>query len=676
MDSSTVPAKPFLCLNMIVKNESKIIKRLLDSVAPIIDSFCICDTGSTDNTIELIRAYGREKNIPGEVFELPFRDFGFNRTKSLERAERWGQYALLLDADMILEISPQFKKQDIVLDHYQVKQKNSVIDYYNTRIVRTDKGVKCVGVTHEYYDLPAGISSGQLNTIIIDDIGDGGAKSDKFERDVRLLRRGLIEEPKNVRYHFYLANSYRDLSTMTEDKDKSKKYAKRAIKWYKKRVELGGWDEELFHSCFEIGNIYMKWGHSDRSIYWWMEAYMHRQTRAESLYEIIKHYRLKDSKYAKIAGMYYDLAKQLSYPYHDALFIRRDVYEHLIDYEYSILAYYLKTPVDYYRYLELLGKTDNYSNVISNYKFYVKQMDSVPCLMRKEFNTKATFSIPAHASASASEDTFQPSTPSIIPHGNGYLMNQRYVNYYIQPNGSYVYNPPITTVNRRLKLDTDLNVIEQLDLDQLPTEYDRYAGVEDVKIFQHGDQIVYTGTVEDVKTKKLRVGVGLYPMDSETKMLTPTICASPENNECEKNWCYVADDGVLKIIYKWSPITIGCLVGDRLKIDTRNYETPAFFKHLRGSTNGIPYGNEIWFMTHMVEYSTPRVYYHCIIILDRATLKYKRHSILFKFEKTQIEYCLGLVVEDKRLIFGYSKMDRETILSVYERPQIDHFLFP
>ena len=39
-----------LCLNMIVKNEGKIITRLFNSVIDIIDTYCICDTGSTDNT--------------------------------------------------------------------------------------------------------------------------------------------------------------------------------------------------------------------------------------------------------------------------------------------------------------------------------------------------------------------------------------------------------------------------------------------------------------------------------------------------------------------------------------------------------------------------------------------------------------------------------------------------
>ena len=43
---------------MIVKNESRVILRLLESVRLIVDSYCICDTGSTDNTIEIIKLFG------------------------------------------------------------------------------------------------------------------------------------------------------------------------------------------------------------------------------------------------------------------------------------------------------------------------------------------------------------------------------------------------------------------------------------------------------------------------------------------------------------------------------------------------------------------------------------------------------------------------------------------
>lgn len=657
----TTNMKPFLCLNMIVKNESKIIRRLFDTVIPIIDSYCICDTGSTDNTIEIITNYFKEKKIPGEVFIIPFKDFGYNRTKSLERAEQWGKYALLLDADMLLEISPQFKKEDIVLDHYQVKQKNSSLDYYNTRIVRTDKGIKCVGVTHEYYDCPQGTVGGQMNTLEINDIGDGGAKSDKYERDIRLLTRGLLDDPKNVRYHFYLANSYRDYGSMTNDRKQSKK----AIKWYKKRIDMGGWDEELFMSCYEIGNIYNKLGKPDKAVYWWMEAYLYRRSRAESLYEIVKYYREKDARHAPLAAFYYELAAKIPYPKNDALFIRKAVYDHLLDYEYSILAYYMNWTIDHYKYLELLGK-GNYGNVISNYKFYVKRLSSLK-------PQKLTFN--EHATIVGHKDTFNPSSPSIIQFQDGYLMNQRYVNYFIEPNGNYTVNEPITSFNRRITFDHDLNVIKKHDFDQLPKETGRYLGIEDVKIFKYGNDVLFIGTEQNLQTKKLSVSAGQYPLNDETHSLTSTIYPSPENANCEKNWCYLEHNNSVKIIYKWSPLTIGHFSDGLLELDTYDSSVPVFFQHLRGSTNGCVLGDEIWFMTHMVEYSAPRNYYHCIVILDRMTLKYKRHSILFKFEDTQIEYCLGLIVEDDKIICSYSKMDRESIVCVYDRPLIDQYIF-
>jgi len=95
---------PKLCLNMIVKNESKVILRLLNSVIHLIDGYCICDTGSTDNTVELIESFMEEHNIPGTIVREPFQDFGYNRTFALNEAAKMPNmdYLLLLDADMIL----------------------------------------------------------------------------------------------------------------------------------------------------------------------------------------------------------------------------------------------------------------------------------------------------------------------------------------------------------------------------------------------------------------------------------------------------------------------------------------------------------------------------------------------------------------------------------------------
>ena len=95
---------PTLCLNMIVKNESRIITRLFDSVCSVIDCYCICDTGSTDNTVELITEYFKNKGIPGKVVVEPFKNFCHNRTFALHSCLGMSDYILLLDADMILEV--------------------------------------------------------------------------------------------------------------------------------------------------------------------------------------------------------------------------------------------------------------------------------------------------------------------------------------------------------------------------------------------------------------------------------------------------------------------------------------------------------------------------------------------------------------------------------------------
>ena len=111
--------KVILCLNMIVKNEGEIITRLLDSVSSIIDCYCICDTGSTDGTHKIIKKYFDKRNIPGKILHEPFQNFEHNRNVALKGCETLDKdcdidldnaYALLLDADMMLEIKPEFNK--------------------------------------------------------------------------------------------------------------------------------------------------------------------------------------------------------------------------------------------------------------------------------------------------------------------------------------------------------------------------------------------------------------------------------------------------------------------------------------------------------------------------------------------------------------------------------------
>ena len=322
---------PSICLNMIVKNESKNLIRLFDSVSGIIDCYCICDTGSTDNTKEVIENYFREKNIPGKIVEKEFIDFGTNRTYALHSAKGMADYVLLLDADMILSIGPEFDKSMLSdNDVYSILQGSDSFNYYNIRLISLKLDVDCVSPTHEYYSIktnPHKLATRDKSFLFIRDIGDGGCKTNKFERDINLLSTALIADPSNTRYHFYLANSYLDVQ----------KY-ENAIKHYKQHIALNSWDQERYYSYYKLGKCYKALNDEVNMIYYWTKGYSYRPTRAETLYELINYYRHKGEY--KLCEMYYNIAKNIPYPKNDTLFIHKDVYDYKLDEEYTIFSYY------------------------------------------------------------------------------------------------------------------------------------------------------------------------------------------------------------------------------------------------------------------------------------------------------------------------------------------------
>ena len=135
---------PTICLNMIVKNESKIIARLLGSVFNIIDSYCICDTGSTDDTVTKITDFFMSKNIPGKIIMEPFKNFEYNRNIAIQSAIGMSDFLLLMDADMILDLTyvKGFKNvwllkdvPDEILDKLKMQRRDMGIDL----IVETDE---------------------------------------------------------------------------------------------------------------------------------------------------------------------------------------------------------------------------------------------------------------------------------------------------------------------------------------------------------------------------------------------------------------------------------------------------------------------------------------------------------------------------------------------------------
>ena len=691
-----------LCLNMIVRNESKIITRLLQSVLPIIDTYLICDTGSTDDTISIIKNFFDSQGILGEIITEPFKNFGYNRTVGLRAARGKATYALLLDADMIFKIEPTFNKQALTADSYLIIQKGGGLSYYNTRLIRLDINAKSTGPTHEYYDMPQGSRNERITSIWIDDIGDGGSKGDKFNRDIRLLKQGIEEEPNNGRYYFYLANSYFNSAQHNE-----------SIQYYIKRIELGGWYEEIFYSHLNLGHAYMKSGKPEMAICTWMNGYNNHPSRSETIYEICKYYREKGKN--KIAMTFCMLGKSIPYPKNDTLFIHNDIYETGFDYELSILGYYNNHPNMHKVICKLMNyQKQNYNNLLSNYKFYCPKLSDFliknigGSVIKKNINVCGT----TYKMNGSNPCIFKISSSNGSSNGSNskYMLNIRFVNYLLNRNGSYhfdVNDGKIVTVNNIYELDEDLNIIEDEDSVKsfIPdSNILRYVGMEDMKPYETSDsKLIFIGTCENPVNNKISIGYGNMSLDnnvaldnnnnnnnnSSSYVLKYDVVSTTFNKNCEKNWVFYSNsdsnsnsnsDSDTNIIYQWYPMMIGKIgkqdIHNTLSLNiTETKEMPPFFQNVRGSSNGCEFQDEMWFLCHIVEYCQPREYYHFFAVFDKKTMNIKRWSHLFKFEGEKIEYALGLIVEEKRILVSYSKWDSEPTIGIFDKNIIDLQMF-
>lgn len=661
---------PTLCLNMIVKNESKIITRLFDSVLNIIDCYCICDTGSTDNTINLIAEYFQNKNIPGKIVSEPFKDFCHNRNYALQSCLGMSDYVILLDADMIIEVHNFNKKQLNTSDSFQILQGNDTFYYQNMRIVKNNGLYKYVGVTHEYIDTPSNdITSGfDKSNLFIRDIGDGGCKHDKFERDIKLLLDGINEEPNNIRYYFYLANSYHDCGRFGE-----------AINVYKKRIEMGGWMEEVWYSYYRIGLCFKNLNKMNDAISYWMKGYDFYPDRLEGLYEIIKHYRNNSNH--KLCELFYKTAKSIldkNYNRDNYLFLHTDIYYSKLYYEYTIFAAYLGINNINDEIIQVLNNSkdeNETNNLLTNMKYYKYILKSTQKIIID--NNIIT-------NINNENIKFNSSSSCLIPDkkNDGYLMNIRYVNYHINDDGNYLNcDKHIISINKFVELNKNMTIKNEKWLELLFVDR-RYIGIEDIRIFNdiQTDDLLFIGTGFH-HNEKIGIVSGNYNINNY-KLEGTEITQNFNNSICEKNWVYVDFKNETHIVYDWNHVNIYKINKETSKLNfVAKRETPCIFSRIRGSSNGFKYNskkndpinveeNEIWFVNHIVSYETPRHYYHIISIFD-TSMNLLRYSAPFKFEGEPIEYSLSIVVEDERVLINYSTWDRTTRIGIYDKKYID-----
>jgi tetratricopeptide (TPR) repeat protein len=320
---------------MIVKNESHIIKDLLLSVYKHIDYYVIVDTGSTDNTIDIIKDFFSEKNLDGEIHQRPWiDDFAYSRTEALNLCEGKSKYIWIIDADNFL--IGDINLSNLTNDAYQIKYKSSV-SFWRTQIIKNDPKFawKYVGVLHEYLTSGSGEyykTSNLEGDYYLQDyhLGDRSLNKHKYNKDAMILEKALLSEPNNERYVFYLAQSY--FSCL--------KY-EYAIINYKNRIAMGGWKEEIYQCYYQIGICLKELKKPLKEIVdAFNECHNFCKTRAEPLYEIALLY--KDNEDYQKGYDYAKKASKIPYPTNDSLFIVDSVYDYEIYDVLSICAYYIR----------------------------------------------------------------------------------------------------------------------------------------------------------------------------------------------------------------------------------------------------------------------------------------------------------------------------------------------
>src|SRR3954471_3035328 len=149
-----VRRKTNICLNMIVKNEVKVLPRLIRSVKDYIDYYVIVDTGSSDDTIALIRRELGAHGIEGEVHERPWVNFGFNRQQALELAlaADKADWLLVIDAHEELAVStPKFYEKLEPGVIYEIEKHQNDVRYAVRHLVNIRSSIyRWEGPVHNY----------------------------------------------------------------------------------------------------------------------------------------------------------------------------------------------------------------------------------------------------------------------------------------------------------------------------------------------------------------------------------------------------------------------------------------------------------------------------------------------------------------------------------------------
>jgi glycosyltransferase involved in cell wall biosynthesis len=397
--SSTHTTPTIGCL-MMVKNEEKDIHITLDTTVGYVDCYIIYDTGSTDNTIEVIKKHAEKHKINLYMIQGEFVNFCVSRNVSLEYADKIDvNFLLLMDTCDELRGGDELKKfaiQEKTTDNdtYLLCQEwwsGNYDKYFNIRLIKPRCSLRYNGSVHEWIGKTPNIEVNKLSTskpttafrmpdkIILyqDRIKYGGSSKKRFTRDKILLYNDYKKDKKHPRTLFYLAQTCACLGEIEE-----------AFYYYKLRSELDGFLEEKFHSILKCGNFSTQLNHDwSTALIYYMKAIEQSEDRAEPMIKIAQYYASTKKWY--LAFTFANMACSLPYPERCILFVDSNCYKYTRWSVLGIVGYYCnKYKEGKIGCLKAIDAGLNIPLDTNNLKFYLdkeKELATPPVVNKKDF---------------------------------------------------------------------------------------------------------------------------------------------------------------------------------------------------------------------------------------------------------------------------------------------------
>ncbi len=324
---------PVLAIVIMVKNEQdNIVKTLEPYVQAGINSYLVFDTGSTDQTIEVISNYFVEQGVTdAHIRQEPFIDFATSRNRALDLAQEIfpnAGFFLMPDAEWYMEHADSLVKfcdneleSGNARELYLVRIGNEYIDFFHARLFKGDTKIRFVGSVHE---IPSqGTGNKTPHEVFFHWMPSklGAEKSfARWKRDKVLLEKDYAKDPLNARTLFYLAQTY---SLLGE--------AEKAAEFYLKRTQVPGFVEETYVAWYRLGHMYATLCSQGKAswafaLLYYMQAFAYRPCRAEPLITLARHY-VEEGNY-DLAYLYARRACEIPYPAQDILFIDKNLYDY------------------------------------------------------------------------------------------------------------------------------------------------------------------------------------------------------------------------------------------------------------------------------------------------------------------------------------------------------------